>query len=81
MVLQTRRGCIGERTAELGSWVDYCYQVKNRGVMIYAHANNHYAGHVPAHYRAVGARRGLSELRKPPRMAPKGIIVVRLTDV
>jgi hypothetical protein len=34
-----------DRTTELSSWVDYCYQIKRRGVLIYAYANNHYAGH------------------------------------
>jgi hypothetical protein len=34
-----------DRTTELTSRVDYCYQIKNRGVLIYAYANNHYAGH------------------------------------
>ena len=37
-----------DRTAELSIWVDYCYQIKNRGVMVYAYANNHYAGFAPA---------------------------------
>jgi uncharacterized protein YecE (DUF72 family) len=32
-----------DRTSELATWVDYCYQTKKRGVMIYAYANNHYA--------------------------------------
>lgn len=36
-----------DRTAELTSWVDYCYQIRKRGVLIYAYANNHYAGHAP----------------------------------
>jgi len=29
---------IVDRTTELTSWVDYCYQVMKRGVMIYAYA-------------------------------------------
>jgi uncharacterized protein YecE (DUF72 family) len=37
-----------DRTAELSSWVDFCYQIKNRGVLIYAYANNHFQGHGPA---------------------------------
>ena len=32
-----------DRTNELSSWVDFCYQIKKRGVVIYAYANNHYA--------------------------------------
>ena len=39
---------VTDRTEELISWVDFCYQVKKRGVLIYAYANNHYAGHAPA---------------------------------
>jgi uncharacterized protein YecE (DUF72 family) len=37
-----------DRTAELSSWVDFCYQIMNRGVLIYAYANNHFQGHGPA---------------------------------
>lgn len=36
------------RTTELAGWVDFCYQIRKRGVLIYAYANNHYAGHGPA---------------------------------
>jgi uncharacterized protein YecE (DUF72 family) len=37
-----------DRTEELSSWVDFCYQIKKRGVIVYAYANNHYQGHGPA---------------------------------
>jgi len=37
-----------DRTAELTSWVDFCYQTMKRGVLIYAYANNHFQGHGPA---------------------------------
>jgi uncharacterized protein YecE (DUF72 family) len=37
-----------DRTAEMNSWVDFCYQIMNRGVLIYAYANNHFQGHGPA---------------------------------
>ena len=37
-----------DRTSELTSWVDFCYQIRKRGVVIYVYANNHYAGHGPA---------------------------------
>jgi uncharacterized protein YecE (DUF72 family) len=37
-----------DRTAQLSSWVDFCYAIKKRGVTIFAYANNHYAGHGPA---------------------------------
>ena len=36
------------RTQELTTWVDYCYEIRKRGVVIYGYANNHYAGHAPA---------------------------------
>jgi uncharacterized protein YecE (DUF72 family) len=57
-----------DRTGELTSWVNYCYQIKNRGVMIYAYANNHYAGHAPAtveQFRNLCHAKGLPELDKP----------------
>jgi uncharacterized protein YecE (DUF72 family) len=37
-----------DRTKELTTWVDYCYEIRKRGVVIFAYANNHYAGHAPA---------------------------------
>jgi uncharacterized protein YecE (DUF72 family) len=37
-----------DRTWELTSWVDFCYQMIKRGVIVFAYANNHYAGHAPA---------------------------------
>ena len=37
-----------DRSAELSSWVDFCYQIMKRGVLIYAYANNHFQGHGPA---------------------------------
>jgi uncharacterized protein YecE (DUF72 family) len=57
-----------DRTAELGSWVDFCYQIRKRGVLIYAYANNHYAGHAPAtveQFRNLWHAKGLPELDKP----------------
>jgi uncharacterized protein YecE (DUF72 family) len=63
-----------DRTTELSSWVDYCYQIKKRGVLIYAYANNHYAGHAPAtieQFRNLWHAKGLPELNKPTRVRPK----------
>ncbi|HKV03496.1 MAG TPA: DUF72 domain-containing protein [Candidatus Acidoferrales bacterium] len=37
-----------DRTPQLISWVDFCYQIKKRGITIFAYANNHYQGHGPA---------------------------------
>jgi uncharacterized protein YecE (DUF72 family) len=39
---------IVDRRADLQEWVKYCYQTMQRGVKVYAFANNHYAGHAPA---------------------------------
>jgi uncharacterized protein YecE (DUF72 family) len=60
-----------DRTEALSRWVDYCYQIRKRGVMIYAYANNHYAGHGPAtvaRFLEVWVAKGLPELGKPPRL-------------
>jgi uncharacterized protein YecE (DUF72 family) len=65
-----------DRTAELTSWVDFCYRVMKRGVLGYAYANNHYAGHAPAtieQFRNLWHARGLEQLSKPqpiPRHQP-----------
>ena len=42
-----------DRTAELSSWVDFCYQIMKRGVLVYAYVNNHYGGHATSDHRAV----------------------------
>ena len=63
-----------DRTSELSSWVDYCYQIRKRGVLIYAYANNHYAGHAPAtikQFQQLWQQKGLPEFNKPTRMRPK----------
>lgn len=44
-------GVIVDRTAELGSWVDICQRIRQRGVTIYGYINNHYSGHAPATVR------------------------------
>jgi uncharacterized protein YecE (DUF72 family) len=56
------------RTAQLTSWVDFCYQIVKRGVTIFAYANNHYAGHSPAtvaQFISLWKARGLSGLPEP----------------
>ena len=35
---------IVDRTEELTGWVDFCYQIMKRGVLIYAYANKHLRG-------------------------------------
>ena len=47
-VTKTWDKVVVDRTSQLVSWVDFCYQIKKRGVSIFAYANNHYAGHAPA---------------------------------
>jgi uncharacterized protein YecE (DUF72 family) len=59
---------IVDRSAELGSWVDFCYQVRKRGVLIYAFANNHYSGHAPAtieQFRSIWQSKGFPPLDAP----------------
>jgi hypothetical protein len=57
-----------DRTKELSSWVDVCYETVRRGVKVFGYANNHYAGYAPAtirQFRDLWAAKGLPELRKP----------------
>jgi uncharacterized protein YecE (DUF72 family) len=59
---------IVDRSAELSSWVDFCYQVRNRGILIYAFANNHFSGHAPAtieQFRSIWQSRGFPALDAP----------------
>ena len=54
-----------DRSAELSSWVDFCHQVRKRGVLIYAFANNHYSGHAPAtieQFRNIWQSKGFPQL-------------------
>ena len=64
-----------DRSAELSSWVDFCYQVRKRGVLIYAFANNHFSGHAPAtieQFRSIWQSKGFSPLDapRPPHRQP-----------
>jgi uncharacterized protein YecE (DUF72 family) len=66
-----------DRTEELSSWVDFCYQMKKRGVTVYAYANNHYSGHGPAtieQFRKLWQARGFPELAKPRRSQREGLL-------
>ena len=47
-VTKTWDKVVVDRTAQLTTWVDFCYAIKQRGITIFAYANNHYAGHAPA---------------------------------
>ena len=65
---------IVDRTTELSSWVDFCYQIMKRGVLAYAYANNHFQGHGPAtveQFRSLWREKGFPELHKPSRIRPK----------
>lgn len=65
---------IVDRTTELSSWVDFCYQIMKRGVLAYAYANNHFQGHGPAtveQFRSLWREKGFPELDKPSRIRPK----------
>ena len=60
-----------DRTHKLSSWVDYCQQIKKRGVTIFAYANNHFGGHAPAtvrQFRELWAAKGLPALPEPRRI-------------
>lgn len=37
-----------DRTGELREWVSVVYKINDRGIPVFAYANNHYAGHAPA---------------------------------
>jgi len=59
---------IVDRSSELSSWVDFCYQVRKRGVLIYAFANNHFSGHAPAtiaQFRSIWQSKGFPPLDAP----------------
>jgi len=57
-----------DRTSELNNWVDFCYQIRKRGVMIYAYANNHYSGHGPAtigQFTKLWSEKGFPQITRP----------------
>jgi uncharacterized protein YecE (DUF72 family) len=39
---------IVDRRRELQEWANICWKISGRGILIFAYANNHYAGHGPA---------------------------------
>ena len=60
-----------DRTTELSSWVDFCYQIMKRGVLVYAYANNHFQGHGPAtiaKFLELWAANGFGKLTLPGRI-------------
>lgn len=69
-MLHTWDKTVVDRTTELSSWVDYSYQIKKRGVLVYAYANNHFSGHAPAtieQFRNLWNAKGLPQLGMPRR--------------
>jgi uncharacterized protein YecE (DUF72 family) len=57
-----------DRTDEIRSWVDVCYETVRRGVKVFGYANNHYGGHAPAtirQFRDLWRSKGLPEFGKP----------------
>jgi uncharacterized protein YecE (DUF72 family) len=59
---------IVDRTTELSSWCDFCYQVIKRGMVIYAYSNNHFSGHAPAtieQFRDIWQGKGFPDLTRP----------------
>jgi len=57
-----------DRTIEIRSWVDVCYEIVRRGVKVFGYANNHYGGHAPAtirQFRQLWRGKGLPEIEKP----------------
>lgn len=63
-----------DRSAELSGWVDFCYQMRRCGVIVFAYANNHYAGHAPAtikQFQQLWQAKGLPEIARPQRIRRK----------
>jgi uncharacterized protein YecE (DUF72 family) len=70
-ITKTFNKVVVDRKEDMRSWVDACFQIKKRGILIYAYANNHYAGHGPAtieHFRDLWCSCGLPELERGRRM-------------
>jgi uncharacterized protein YecE (DUF72 family) len=63
-----------DRRQELSSCVDYCYQIRKRGVVIYAYAKNHFSGHAPATIEQFGKlwlERGFPLFAQPQAAPPQ----------
>ena len=56
-----------DRTNEIRSWVEVCYETVRRGVKVFGYANNHYGGYAPAtigQFRELWKQRGLPPLKE-----------------
>ena len=76
-ITRTWNKTVVDRTSQLRGWVDFCYQVRKRGVVIYAYANNHYAGHGPATvelFSELWRAKGLLELERPRGMRRENML-------
>ncbi len=70
-ITKTFSKVVVDRKEDMRSWVDACFQIKKRGILIYAYANNHYAGHGPAtieQFRDLWYASGLPALARGRRM-------------
>jgi uncharacterized protein YecE (DUF72 family) len=68
-ITQTWDKVVVDRAEELSSWVDFCHQIRKRGVTVYAYANNHYQGQGPAtisKFIQLWSERALPEIAKRP---------------
>jgi uncharacterized protein YecE (DUF72 family) len=66
-----------DRTNEIRSWVDVCYETVRRGVRVFGYANNHYGGHAPCtirQFRDLWCAKGLPEIGKPQRKRREGTL-------
>ena len=57
-----------DRTPQLMRWIDFCFKIRQRGVTIYAYANNHYSGfspHTIDQFRTLWRRKGHPSLPEP----------------
>jgi len=68
-ITETWGKVVVDRKEELRSWVDFCHEIRKRGVTVYAYANNHYQGHGPATistFLELWREKGLPEIGKMP---------------
>jgi uncharacterized protein YecE (DUF72 family) len=75
-ITQTWNKTVVDRIPQLSSWIDFCHQIRKRGVIIYAYANNHYAGHAPAtieQFRNLWRSKGHPELPQSELPKRKGM--------
>ena len=52
-ITKTFNKVVVDRKEDMRCWVDACFQIKKRVILIYAYANNHYAGNRTSDHRTV----------------------------